>query len=143
MITPRARAEADYYLGFDALEQERTTDADYEEWFEHDSRGKGCRPDNPIYCAKAHYGMWIKMLQESRWLQEGQWPGGIWMLDLPMRVLREAFGEESVRVWAEEAFRQWRRIRPRRKPSGLCKCWRKWYAVAVRFANGRQYRRTR
>jgi hypothetical protein len=105
VITARAKTEADYYLGFDPFERERTTETDYEEWFEHDSKGKGCRPDNPIYCAKAHYGIWIKELQRSYLTPD--WPGGIYMLDLPIRVLLEAFGKETVRRWVETVFYLW------------------------------------
>jgi len=102
VITLKARAEADYYLGFDPVEKARVTEADYQEWFGKDARGQRCRSDNPILCAKTHYGMWIKMLSASR-LEDG-WPGGVYLLDLPLRVLLEAFDSSSVEDWAKALF---------------------------------------
>ena len=104
-ITAAAKAEADYYLGLDSFERIRVTEADYEEWFRHDARGEPCHPENPIQCAKAHYGIWIKELKRMRFSQGlFDWPGGIYLLDLPLRVLLEAFDRKSVEGWVREVF---------------------------------------
>lgn len=115
MITKRAQKEADYYLSTDPFERARVCEGDYEEWFGFDARGEPCRPDNPILCAKAHYGIGVKMLKES-FYSKGlfDWPGGMYILDLPLRMLLEAFTEEEVRGWARELF--WWMGYPERSP---------------------------
>ena len=108
MITAKGRREADYYLSLDPFERARVTEVDYEEWFLWDSRGVPCRQENPIYCAKAHYGMMPQALRDWRSDRYG-WVGGIYVLDAPVRLLVEAFGEEDVRNWVEALFYLWGR----------------------------------
>jgi hypothetical protein len=106
MITPRARAEADWFLRFYREYPQAVSEADYEEWFLQDSRGQPCRRDNLILQAKKHYWQYIWGLRDWRDDPYG-WPGGLTMLGLPVRVLIEAFGPHSVYLWAQELFWSW------------------------------------
>ena len=117
MITSKARAEADYFLSFLPEERALVTEADYEEWYEWDAKGKPCVPSNPIVCAKAHYGQMVgrprinkrgKEVMGAWWTsyfdRYGGWPGGIYMLDEPLRALLDCFGKEMVERWARALF---------------------------------------
>ena len=109
MVTARARKEADYYLSFDNFERDRVIESDYVEWFLYDSRGLPCRADNPILCAKAHYGIWVKELRE-RYNNPRRDDYIIWFefMDQPVRFLCEVFGKDTTRRWAESLFRHMR-----------------------------------
>lgn len=106
MITERARAEADRFLRFYRGDRDEVTEEHYEEWFLWDSRGQLCSRENPIVVAKKQYEEEIWQLRDGRGDDIG-WPGGLYMLDLPIRFLIEAFGRSSVTMWALAFFEKW------------------------------------
>lgn len=103
-ITPRARAEADYYLSFTPSLYADLTEADYEEWFLHDSRGIPCGQDNIIRRAKHFYGIYVDaerfMYNEAPMFTLLE----LFRTSKPFRFLDECVGLERIQDDLVESF---------------------------------------
>jgi len=95
VITKRAKAEADYYLSF--TPSLKAEEADYEEWFGHDSKGLPCSLSNPVLEAKRFYGICVDAVR-----RDYHEMGRFILLDelnmgRPLRFLSEAIGLDRIK----------------------------------------------
>lgn len=123
MITKRARAEADYYLSLTpslrivrtsvnclCLWEPGATEADYEEWFLHDSKGVPFRDgsarstQNPIQLAKRFYGIYVDAARDM-YNEMGMFSLLALFRDRrPLRFLGEAIGLVRIQEDLVESF---------------------------------------
>lgn len=95
-VSERARREQDYYLRIDEPHAP-VTEAQRLAFVRYDSHGGDIDASNPVYVAKAHYGMYVNYFRSTR--DALLFPGWELARDTDTRLLTEAFGADAVRRW--------------------------------------------